>query len=259
MAATKQPVAAWSRLWRTPTKCLIMADQAQPETSVGTADSEKAARAFISYASQDKAVADAVCQALELAGVPCWIAPRDVVLGGSYAGEIVHAIDATKLLILILSKNSAESKHVLREVERASSKGHSVVGFKIDMAPISADLEYFLNTSQWLDASDTGVERALPRLVDAVTHVIASPGNAAVDQHASASPSQQISVSKPASRRPRLLILALGVLVALGLGFLAVDKLWLAKHGTAQQPTVAVALHVNLDKIPELRRETFTA
>jgi hypothetical protein len=41
MAATKQPVAAWSRLWRTPTKSLFMADQAQPETSVGTADSEK--------------------------------------------------------------------------------------------------------------------------------------------------------------------------------------------------------------------------
>ncbi len=145
-------------------------------------DSGKAARAFISYSSQDKAVADSVCQALELAGVPCWIAPRDVVLGGSYAGEIVHAIDATKLLILILSKNSAESKHVLREVERASSKGHSVVGFKIDMAPISADLEYFLNTSQWLDASAQGVERSLPRLVDAVQRVIAPPSQVGVVQ-----------------------------------------------------------------------------
>ncbi|MGO9561182.1 MAG: TIR domain-containing protein [Candidatus Korobacteraceae bacterium] len=216
-----------------------MADAAEPDNPQGAADTAQAARVFISYASQDKGVADAVCQALEKAGVACWIAPRDVVLGGSYAGEIVHAIDATRLLILILSKNSVESKHVLREVERASSKGHSVVGFKIDMAPISADLEYFLNTSQWLDASGTGVERALPRLIDAVQRVISSSGNAAVAQGPLAAPSQQTPVSKSVSRRPRLLILAVSVLVALAFAYFAVDKLWLAKRSATEQPTTA--------------------
>ncbi len=216
-----------------------MADAAEPDNPQGAADTAQAARVFISYASQDKGVADAVCQALEKAGVACWIAPRDVVLGGSYAGEIVHAIDATRLLILILSKNSVESKHVLREVERASSKGHSVVGFRIDMAPISADLEYFLNTSQWLDASGAGVERALPRLIDAVQRVISSPGNTAAAQGPLAAPSQQIPVSKPVSRRPGLLILAVSVLVALGLAYFAVDKQWLAKRSATEQPTTA--------------------
>jgi hypothetical protein len=38
---------------------------------------------FISYASQDVAVADAVCGALEDDGLNYWIAPRDVVTGGS--------------------------------------------------------------------------------------------------------------------------------------------------------------------------------
>jgi hypothetical protein len=52
--------------------------------------------AFISYASQDKAVADAVCAALESAGVACWIAPRDVTPGAFYAESIVHAIDSAK-------------------------------------------------------------------------------------------------------------------------------------------------------------------
>jgi hypothetical protein len=36
---------------------------------------------FISYASPDSVVADAVCLALEREGVTCWIAPRDVVPG----------------------------------------------------------------------------------------------------------------------------------------------------------------------------------
>jgi hypothetical protein len=42
---------------------------------------------FISYASQDIAVADAIVAALERAGVACWIAPRDVVPGTLYADE----------------------------------------------------------------------------------------------------------------------------------------------------------------------------
>ena len=60
-----------------------MPDAAEPDIPQGAADTAQAARVFISYASQDKAVAEAVCQALEKAGVACWIAPRDVVPGES--------------------------------------------------------------------------------------------------------------------------------------------------------------------------------
>src|SRR5476649_2123342 len=175
-----------------------MADRIEADHSQGTTDVVQAAHVFISYASQDKAVADAVCLALERAGVACWIAPRNVVPGESYAGAIVHAIDDTKLIVLILSEHGAASHHVLREVERASSKRHPVVAFRIDVAPMPVDLEYFLNTSQWLDASSIGVERALPRLVDAVQRAIASPSHAGVAQLLSSSPSQQTPASKPA-------------------------------------------------------------
>src|ERR1700686_596499 len=178
-----------------------MADRSEPETP--PANSEQEAGAFISYPSQDKAVADAVCQALERAGVACWIAPRNVVPGESYAGAIVHAIDGTTLIVLILSEHGASSQHVLREVERASSKRHPVVAFRIDAAPMPADFEYFLNTSQWLDASSMGVESALPRLVDAVQRVIASPAQAGVALGPTASPSQQTPVLQSASRGPR--------------------------------------------------------
>src|SRR5476651_2681900 len=99
-------------------------------------DPQKSVHVFISYASQDVAVADAIVEALERHGLKCWIAPRDVVPGESYAGAIVHAIDATKLIVLLLSENAVSSQHVLREVERASSKRHPVVAFRIDLAPM---------------------------------------------------------------------------------------------------------------------------
>jgi TolB-like protein/Tfp pilus assembly protein PilF len=224
-----------------------MADRVEADNPQETTHTAQAASVFISYASQDKAVADAVCLALEQAGVACWIAPRNVVPGESYAGAIVHAIDGTKLNVLILSEHGAASQHVLREVERASSRRHPVVAFRIDAAPMPVDMEYFLNTSQWLDASSMGVERALPRLVDAVQRAIASPGHAGVAQGPSPSSSRQTPVSKPTIRGPRVLILASGVLVALGLAYFAVDKLWLGKRSDTGQPTTTAA-SVSSDK-----------
>ena len=40
---------------------------------------------FISYASQDKAVADAMCATLEARQIRCWMAPRDILPGIPYA------------------------------------------------------------------------------------------------------------------------------------------------------------------------------
>src|ERR1700688_705505 len=123
---------------------------------------------FISYASQDAALADAVVAALEANGFNCWIAPRDVTPGAFYAGAIVNAIDSAKAIVLILSQNAAASPHVVREVERAASKRRPIVSLRIDQAPLPADLQYFLNTSQWLDASEGDPARALPKLVVSV-------------------------------------------------------------------------------------------
>ena len=177
---------------------------------------------FISYASQDKAVASAVCKHLESAGVACWIAPRDVTPGEFYAESIVHAIDSAKVAVLILSQHTADSQHVLREIERATSKRHHVVTFRTDMAPLPAGLEYFLNTSQWLDASATGVHRALPKLADAVRRALAqSPAVARAD------PGRSMTTRMSPQRRGILIALAAFIVVALG--YVVVDKFGLSK------------------------------
>jgi tetratricopeptide (TPR) repeat protein len=160
---------------------------------------------FVSYASQDVAVAAAVVEALERHAIKCWIAPRDVVPGEFYAGAIVHAIDAAKVIVLVLSENAATSQHVLREVERATSKRHPVVALRIDRAPLPAELEYFLNTSHWLDASGS-VERALPKLVDALQRsmaaaAVATPGDTGVTAKPAANLVQRPPLAGPASHR----------------------------------------------------------
>jgi TIR domain-containing protein len=188
-------------------------------------------QAFISYASADRTIADAICTALERAGVRCWIAPRDITPGELYAANIVHAIDATALLVLVLSEHSVASGHVLREVERASSKKHQVLSFRVDAAPLPEALEYFLNTSQWLDASAIGVDRALPRMVDAVKHALAkSAAPEPVGNHT--------VVAARTARRPIRLPLTLAILVGAIVAYGLVDRLWLSKRNRAPKALV---------------------
>jgi TolB-like protein len=130
---------------------------------------------FISYASHDSAVANDVSAALESQGIKCWIAPRDVTPGAFYADAIVHAIDASKAIVLILSNNAATSPHVLREIERGTSKRRPVLSLRIDQVQLPAGLQYFLNTSQWLDALGGNIALSLPKLVAAVRLAIEKP------------------------------------------------------------------------------------
>jgi hypothetical protein len=136
-------------------------------------------KVFISYASADKAAADSIVVALEREGISCWIAPRDVTPGAFYADAIVHALSAARLLIVVLSAHSANSQHVLREVERASSKKRPLLVFRLDATPLPASLEYFLSASHWLDASAGAMGTALPQLVEAVGKTLALPAPSA--------------------------------------------------------------------------------
>ena len=97
---------------------------------------------FVSYASQDAAFANAMVDALEKAGLNCWIAPRDVRAGAQYADAIVRAITNANALVLILSEHAIASSHVGREVERAASKRRRIIALKIDTVPLTPALEY---------------------------------------------------------------------------------------------------------------------
>jgi TolB-like protein len=123
---------------------------------------------FISYASQNAAVANSIVEALERAGLRCWIAPRNVVPGSLYADEIVSAINDAQVVVLVLSKHAVASQHVGKEIERASSKRRRIFVLRTDSAPLTRAFEYFLSESQWIDLAPGGLDAASARLLDAV-------------------------------------------------------------------------------------------
>ena len=77
---------------------------------------------FISYSSKDKEIANAIREFLEKKGIVCWIAPRNIPPGATYAESIIGAINKCRLVILVFSSNANQSGHVKNEIEHASKK-----------------------------------------------------------------------------------------------------------------------------------------
>lgn len=125
--------------------------------------------AFISYASEDKNVADNLCAKLENNGIKVWYAPRNV--SGDYAGAITRAIENATHFVLILSRHSIQSQHVLNEIDLAFKKLPDRVRFKplrLDETLFTPSFEYYLSRQHWMDAFHPPLEERLCEFVDGI-------------------------------------------------------------------------------------------
>jgi hypothetical protein len=150
-------------------------------SEAGARPSGAIAPVFVSYASQDAAIANAVVENLEQHGIKCWIAPREVTPGSRYAEEIVGATKDSRVLVLVLSEHAVASPHVGPEVARAAAKRRRIIVLRTDAVPLTRSFEYFLSESQWIDVAAVGMPAALATLTQAVGQRLApsswvSPG-----------------------------------------------------------------------------------
>jgi TIR domain len=127
---------------------------------------------FLSYASRDKATADAACAILESTGVRCWIAPRDITAGIPWSEGIIEGIMNSRAMVLIFSQSSNNSDQVKREVERAVSRGIPIIPLRIENAKLSKSMEYYISSVHWLDACTPPLERHLRTLAETVKQIL---------------------------------------------------------------------------------------
>lgn len=135
---------------------------------------------FISYASENKPIADAAVAKLEGAGIRCWVAPRDILPGTDYGGSIVEAITASRVFVLVFSAHANGSPQVKREVERAVAKGLPIIPFRIEEVQLSKSMEYYISSPHWLDAINPPMEQHLGILTDTVGRLLGTEVRAEV-------------------------------------------------------------------------------
>lgn len=123
---------------------------------------------FISYSRSDAQIAVAVQNILEQNGIRCWIDFRDATPGADYAGSIVRAIKQASWFVLVLSKMSSESVHVMNEINSAVNAGKTIIPFRVDDTELNDSLEYYLGKTHWLDALTPPLEKHIYELVQTI-------------------------------------------------------------------------------------------
>ena len=169
---------------------------------------------FISYSTEDKPVADAVCVTLESRGIRCWVAPRDVLPGMDWGEAIIRAVTESRVMVLIFSSSANRSQQIKREVNQAIEKEIPIVPFRIENVLPSGSLEYYLDVTHWLDALTPPMENHIQQLAATVTRLLKRAGI----QPVFIPPIE--AVAEPLSPKPvrhkRLLIFGIIGLLALG-------------------------------------------
>lgn len=129
---------------------------------------------FISKSSNNDAFAYAVCRVLEQHGCSCWIAPRNLTtqVGSNYAKELFGAVKNSKVLLLILSRDSNKSEHVLNEVSSACDNKVTVFTYQIEQVEPRDEFQYYLSQKQWLIWGSDKDNGDFQELVTRITNIL---------------------------------------------------------------------------------------
>jgi hypothetical protein len=136
---------------------------------------------FVSYSQPDRECAFELVARLEARELSCWIAPRDISPAADWAAEIIEAISAARVMVLVFSAHSNDSPQVRREVERAVYNRLHILPFRIADVRPSKSLEYFLSTQHWLDAFPTPADGHYRRLCEVVGSTLRASCGPSVD------------------------------------------------------------------------------
>ena len=130
---------------------------------------------FISYSYKDKPIADAICTNLEVAGVRCWIAPRDMIPGEQGPEAISRAISQSRLMVMVFSADSNTSVDVYRELFLAASNNVVIIPFRIEQVEPEPRKGYILAGAHWLDAMNPPTQEQVDVLVKSVKSFLKKP------------------------------------------------------------------------------------
>jgi len=195
---------------------------------------------FISYSSQDKARAEAVCAGLEGSGLSCWMAPRDVLPGTSYEESIIRAINECQVFVLIYSAVSNQSPHVENEVRIAWTQEKPIIPFILESVPLSDIMNYYIGSKHWLDASSGPLDAKIGKLAGDIKQLIGGPGSGAPAAGVSSQPIAREPLWQAIAARARGRAVLLVASVAIVIALVVIIAVYANYHPAMAGPTPTV-------------------
>ena len=105
---------------------------------------------FISYSRSDREIADAICRELKSKGLKYWMDTK-IPGGENFDDEIIDALEKSKIVILIFSKNSNASPHVTTEIHNAFEMRKPIIVYRVDEIEPEGKMQYYLANKNLLN------------------------------------------------------------------------------------------------------------
>ena len=103
--------------------------------------------AFLSYSHKDSAYVNSFLEVLTSIGCRVWY-DEGIIPSDEWADSVAKKISQCMVFIVIISKNSIESKHVKREIYYAISKDIPIIAFYKEEVELPQGLDMQLGMSQ---------------------------------------------------------------------------------------------------------------
>ena len=187
---------------------------------------------FVSYVSEDRAIAEKISRGLEGAGFSVWW-DRHIHGGVGFRKEIDRQLDAAKVVVVLWSAASLDSEWVCDEAQQARDE-NKLIPLRLDSVqpPLGFRQAQSLDFSGWNGDPKVG---AFADLVDSARHFVGRPPTDA--------PRAVLPTAAPKRGRwrgTRMIVGGVAVL-SLALAYFGVDKFWPSKPVATEQPVAAVA------------------
>jgi len=112
---------------------------------------------FVSYSSKDIESAKKICQIMRASGFAYWVAHENHDFGDQYAATIIAQITETKIFLVLVSKSSNLSTHVINEINSAVMRDKLIIPVILDDVRLSPAMEYYISSNHYLQYTDNDI------------------------------------------------------------------------------------------------------
>jgi len=179
------------------------------------------AEVFVSYARSDRERVMELVERMRSAGIGVWVDEGGIHGASLWGQEIVDAIDASKVMILMISDSSITSDNVVKELSIASEDKKPILPVYLHRSEIPKSMRYQLAGIQHIEFFEGQEDEAFQSMLVSLSRLGVSAGGTEAKQDPpskTVSESQSTSTNGPESTgRKSSLVTPLLVLAVIGL------------------------------------------